>query len=148
MKKVTLPNDVLLPAVVRLLEEGESVTLKVKGKSMLPFIVGERDSVVLQAATVSELMIGDIVLAKLNDSRYVLHRIIGLDRGYISLMGDGNRHGRETCRGEAIVGQVIRIIKKERVIDCTTFVHRRKVAIWKALLPIRGYLLAIYRQIN
>lgn len=115
---------------------------------MLPFITGEHDSVVLQAVNTSELTIGDIVLATLDDSRYVLHRIIAMRHGYITLMGDGNLCGRETCTEEAIAGQAIRIIKRKKMIDCTASAQRRKAAVWKALLPIRGYLLAIYKQIN
>ena len=47
MKKVILSNDVLLPEIIRLLNEGESITMKVKGNSMLPFIT-DRNSVMYQ----------------------------------------------------------------------------------------------------
>lgn len=138
----------LLPEIIHLLKEGDTVTLKVKGNSMLPFITGERDSVVLQAANTSKLTMGDIVLATLDDSRYVLHRIVAMRHGRITLMGDGNLYGRETCTGERIAGQAIRIIKRGKMIDCTAPAHRRKAAVWKALLPVRRYLLAMYKQIN
>ena len=47
MKKVVMQNEILLTEVQRLVAEGESVTLKAKGTSMLPFIRGEHDNVVL-----------------------------------------------------------------------------------------------------
>ncbi|MCS2662028.1 S24/S26 family peptidase [Bacteroides fragilis] len=112
MQRVTLPNNVLLPEIIHLLKEGDTVIIKVKENSMLPFITGEHDSVVLQAANISKLTIGDIVLATLDDSRYVLHRIIAMRHGYITLMGDGNLYDKEICTEEAIAGQAIRIIKK------------------------------------
>ena len=68
--------------------------------------------------------------------------------GYITLMGDGNLYYKEICTEEAIAGQAIRIIKREKIIDCTAPAQRRKAAVWKALLPIRRYLLGIYKQIN
>lgn len=146
MQRLTLPNEVLLPEVIRLLEEGERVTMKVKGNSMLPFITGECDSVVLQK--VRCLAKGDIVLAEVGHGRYVIHRIIAIAGDHITLMGDGNLYGTERCRRDAITGQAIRIIKKGKTIDCTAPAQRRKAEIWKALLPIRRYLLAIYKQIN
>ena len=39
-EKVTLPNDMLLADVVSLLSSGHTVTLRAKGDSMFPFIVG------------------------------------------------------------------------------------------------------------
>lgn len=60
------------------------MTLKVRGNSMLPFIVGDRDSVVLIKA--QQLKNGDIVLAHLNNSRYVLHRIIKINSIGVSLL--------------------------------------------------------------
>lgn len=141
-----LPNEVLLPEVVRLLEAGETVTMKVKGDSMLPFITGERDSVVLRRT--GELKRGDIVLAKLNNGKYVIHRIIALAARRVTLMGDGNLYGREKCPRTAIAGQAIRILRKGKTIDCTAPAQRRRAALWKALLPVRRYLLGIYRRIT
>ena len=60
-----LANEILFPEVAALLEEGHTVTLKAKGTSMMPFIVGGRDSVVLQKA--DRVAVGDIVLARLDD---------------------------------------------------------------------------------
>ena len=146
MQRITLPNEKLLPEIVRLLREGESVTMKVKGNSMLPFITGDCDSVVLQPA--HHPGIGDIVLAKVDDGRYVIHRIVRMAGDCITLMGDGNLYGTERCHRDAIAGQAVRIIKVAKTIDCTTPTQRRKAELWKALLPLRRYLLAVYKRIN
>ena len=42
-------NDAFFASVIDLLREGKRVTIPVKGTSMLPFIVAERDLVVLEA---------------------------------------------------------------------------------------------------
>lgn len=146
MTRVTLPNEVLLSEVARLLEGGETVTMTVKGNSMLPFITGERDSVVLRWA--DTLKRGDIVLANLGNRRYVIHRIIALNAHRVTLMGDGNLYGTEQCSRTAIAGQAIRILRKGRTIDCTSPAQRRRAVLWRRLLPVRRYLLAIYRRIT
>jgi hypothetical protein len=62
-------------------------------------------------------------------------------------MGDGNLIGRERCRREDVIGKAVKIMKKDREIDCQSPSHLRKAAIWRSLLPIRRYLLAIYRRL-
>lgn len=47
--------------VSRMLQGGNSVTLRAKGNSMLPFIMEERDTVVLQKA--EAFAVGSVVLA-------------------------------------------------------------------------------------
>lgn len=146
MQRIVLPNEVLLPEVTRLLQEGETVTLKVKGDSMLPFITGERDSVVL--CKVHTPQKGDIVLARTDNGPYVLHRIIAVSGNRLTLMGDGNLCGTEQCTLDAVAGRAIRIIRKGKTTDCTLRRERRKAEVWKALLPIRRYLLALYKRIK
>lgn len=145
MEKRIVPNGLLLGEVSRLVAEGEKVTIMTKGSSMLPFIVGERDSVVLQRP--ENLVPGMIVLAFVEDSRYVLHRIISLEGDKVTLMGDGNLVGVERCRTEDIKAVAVRIISPEGETDCISRKHFRRAAIWKTLLPVRRWLLAIYRRL-
>ena len=46
MKK-SIPNEILLPEVARLIKEGHTVTITVRGNSMNPFLVDRRDRVTL-----------------------------------------------------------------------------------------------------
>lgn len=146
MKKVVLPNEILLPEVVRLLKEDERVTLRVKGNSMLPFIVGERDSVVL--GPVRTLKKGDIVLAQLADGRFVIHRIIAIGDNRIALMGDGNSYATENCIRKDVSGIVVKIIRNGKVIECESLSERSRVKLWNYLKPVRRYMLAVYRRIK
>ena len=45
-QKKIIPNEVLLPEVARLISEGHTVTLTVRGNSMNPFLVDRRDRIV------------------------------------------------------------------------------------------------------
>ena len=145
MQTKTVPNAELIPAIGKLVEEGQEVIFKPKGMSMLPFIRGGRDSVLLRKA--DELKVGDIALAEISEGRYVLHRIEKIEGETIVLMGDGNLVGRERCRREDVMAIAVKIIKGSREIDCQSQRHLRNAEIWKRLLPVRRYLLAIYRRI-
>ena len=145
MVKKIIPNDVLVNEIDKFVKEGLQVTFKPKGNSMLPFIVGERDSVVLKSP--ENIKKGDIVLAKVGVSHYVLHRVIAMRDDRITLMGDGNIVGTERCRLTDIVAVAIKINKGGKEIDCRSKFHFCKAGIWRMLKPVRRYLLAIYRRI-
>lgn len=149
MEVHVVPNDVLLSEVRQLLSEGHPVTIKVKGSSMLPFIVGNRDKVRLVVSRV--YLPKDIVLAEIAPGRYVLHRIkeitgSGTSLG-VTLMGDGNLVGCEHCSLSDIAGKVDCIFRNRKEVDPTSRRERIAVDIWLRLTPIRRWLLAIYRRI-
>ena len=139
-EKRVIPNEILLGEVTSLLAEGQEVVLLTKGGSMMPFLRSERDSVALRK--LDKVEVGDIVLAHLGGGRYVLHRIIAIDGDNVTLMGDGNLKGTESCLKSDISGTVVRILKasgKEYVPG--------KGRWWRALKPFRRYILGVYRRI-
>ena len=107
---------------------------------MLPFIRGEKDSVNLKRFDAVE--VGDIVLARIAPQRYVLHRIIAIEGDTVTLMGDGNLVGTESCRLSDILGTVREIIRPNGSVKKVT-----KGTIWRKLLPVRRYLLWVYRKL-
>ena len=139
-----IPNNILFDDVVSMLSKGHTVTLRARGNSMFPFIVGGRDCVVLQKVVC--IQEGDIVLAHLEGKRYVLHRIYYMNKDEIVLMGDGNVRGRERCHPEDVCGVVQKIIRNGRFISCHSLKEQRNVRFWKKLLPLRRYILAIWHR--
>lgn len=139
MDKRVLPNDVLLPEVAKFLDEGREVELSPKGNSMLPFIREGKDSVVLKKLPSVE--VGDIVLVQL-PGRYVMHRVVDENRNLLTLMGDGNIRGTESCTRDEVLGTVICIVRggKRRV-------KPGKGRWWRVLLPFRRIILGIYRRL-
>lgn len=140
-------DEVILSEAIRLVNDGVAVTFPVNGRSMLPFIVGGRDSVILEKP-IETLKVGDVVLAEVEGGRHVVHRIVGFDAGFVSLMGDGNLMGREHCREDQIKAKVSYVVfpsGKKRSLD--SFKSRFLAKIWFELLPLRRWLLAIYRRV-
>ena len=121
-----------------MLEEGRTVRFTPLGNSMLPFIRGGRDNVVL--CKKDSVEVGDIVLVRLQ-GRYVLHRVIGLDGEKVTLMGDGNISGTEECTLKDVMGTVTEIGRGNKTVK------PGKGRLWRALKPVRRYILAIYRRI-
>ena len=150
ISRKTARTELLMNEALLLIEEGKRGIVRVKGSSMLPFLRGDKDSVELEKA--SEIKCGDIVLAYVEECRFVLHRIIRIDGERVVLMGDGNLKGCEYCRIEDIKAKAVNIIKPAKggykKISCTDRTHMRKADLWKKLLPVRRYILAIYKRIS
>lgn len=147
MNSIVIPNAVMLGEVSRMLCEGHSVVLMTRGNSMLPFIRGGADSVEL----VREDSYGpyDIVLAELSEGHYVLHRILSIGEGIVTLKGDGNLLGTETCRVDDIKGRAVKIIsRKGKETDCLSAGFERRSRRWvRAPYLCRRICIAVYRRI-
>ena len=140
-------DNEIIEEAIRLVREGVSVTLPVNGNSMLPFIIGGKESVILQKP--EQLIVGDVVLAWADGYRYVVHRIIRIDGDRVTLMGDGNLVGTEHCRVDDVKARVTHVVDaKGRQHDLYHTWRRRAAKVWFWLRPIRRYLLAIYRRVK
>ena len=146
MQTKIIPNETLILEIGNLIQEGTDVVFRPKGMSMLPFIRGGKDSVLLRKA--GGLKEGDIVLAKVEGGSYVLHRIDKIQGNYLILMGDGNLVGKERCSLADVIAVAVQILKDDKVIDCQSKTHMRRARFWRRLLPIRRYLLAIYKRVK
>lgn len=147
VKILSLPNEVLLPEVCKVLDEGRDVVMKVRGWSMNPFIDGDRDSVLLRKETA--YVPGDVALAQPSPGTYVLHRIVSIESdGRVTLMGDGNLMGQEHCDIAHVYGRAIEVIRPSgKRTSLVSDRSLRRARLWSWLLPARRWLLAFYRHI-
>ena len=136
----------ILEEATRLAKEGLSVTLPVKGNSMLPFIIGGKESVILQKP--DHPKVGDVVLAWVENCRYVVHRIIKIDGHDVVLMGDGNIIGTEHCKIDDICAIATHVVSADgKRHDLYSKWRMRATRLWWYLRPIRRFILAIYRRL-
>lgn len=150
--RMELPNHLLLGAVKDAIREGHTATIMVKGWSMRPFLEHQRDKVLLDSPTGATLY--DAVLAEIAPNTFVLHRIIDIkphpsntELDEITLMGDGNIQGTEHCLRKNLCGIVTHYIRPNRTIPANEPRLIRRIKRWNKLLPIRRYLLLIYKAI-
>lgn len=140
-----LPNNDILGDVIKLVNEGQRVTLPVNGYSMLPFIIGGKESVELVKP--EKAAVGDVVLAWINGCRYVVHRIIRIEGNQVQLMGDGNLTAEEYCTINDVKARAEYVIApngKRRYLY--TPQRLRFSRLWSKLLPVRRWILAVYRR--
>lgn len=145
MTQKTFPNAQLLPEVVKMLNEGHTVTLPLKGYSMRPFLENGRDKALL--IKVQHLRKGDPVLAEVRPGHYVLHRIVAIHSNRVVLCGDGNL-ANEYCRQKDVRASVIGFYRKgrttlDRIDGCKWRIYSM---IWVNLRPFRRILLGVYRR--
>ncbi len=141
--RMEVPNAVLFAQVRDALSSGCTATINVKGYSMRPFLEHCRDRVTL--APVVQLAVGDAVLAEVSKDFYVLHRIIHIGGEHLTLMGDGNLKGVEHCRIGDVVGVVVQYHYPHRIVKADAPGLRRRIKVWRRLLPVRRYLLFMYK---
>ena len=144
--KVQFENAIFLPEIVKMLNEGHTVTLTLRGNSMRPFLEDCRDKALFVKPTT--IAVGDPVLAEIAPKHFVLHRIVAINGEAVTLLGDGNL-STEHCQKKDIVGAVIGFYRKGRTtLDRTDgWKWRCYSYVWTSLRPIRRYLLGVYRRI-
>lgn len=139
-------DEFYFQAAEQLVKEGQEIILHPKGSSMLPFIRGGVDRVLLVKPY--HIRKGDVVLCRMHyGPNFLLHRVWDIKGDTVILMGDGNLKGKEICKTEDIIARVDEVIGpdgKHRRLD--TPLQRAAARVWRWLLPFRRYLLAIYRR--
>ena len=143
--EIQFANADFIPEVIKILNDGYTVTINLRGFSMRPFLEDGRDKALLTKP--QNIKTGDPVLAEIHPKHFVLHRIIKIEGDNITLLGDGNLL-TEHCKRENIVGAVIGFYRKGRnEMDPTDGLKWKLYSFaWSQLRPIRRYLLGIYRR--
>ena len=140
-----MTDEQIIQEAVRLVQDGVSVTFPVKGRSMLPFIFGGRESVILQKP--ESLKRGHVVLAEIAPDRYVVHRIIKVETDLITLMGDGNICGTESCPPDKVLAVATHVVDAD---GCKRPLQSRwqmfKAALWYHIRPFRRIILGVLRR--
>lgn len=127
-------NNVAFSLVRDILLSGKSVTVSVKGNSMLPFYKSG-SKVTIFPADDNCFKKYSVVFADAG-GHFVIHRIISVNGNRATLLGDGNIVGTETMTKDNIYGY----------IKCSS-IHIFLAKIWLFLRPFRRYPLAILRRI-
>lgn len=142
---IHINNAALLPEVIRCINSGHTVTLPLRGISMRPFLEDGRDKALLTSP--ERVAVGDVVLAETTPAHYVLHRIVKIDNGKVTLLGDGNLTA-EHCDISDLKAKATGFYRKGRATADYTNDMKWHVYSWwwTRLLPIRRYLLWIYRK--
>lgn len=146
---LSVENSLFFREVEHLLQQGEQVTIKVRGHSMLPWLRNDKHHVVVRRHTDADVKVGAVMFF-IYSGQWFMHRLRKIDGEKLYFAGDGNYRqwevvGREDLRG--IVVSIISPVGKE--MKCEAIVWRLKSCVW-LILPalLRRCILATVRRLK
>ena len=147
--KLELRNDIFFAEVERMISEGKSVTIPVKGFSMRPMMRSEKERVILTAHSNNDIKQGAVMLFRYK-GQHIMHRIVKIEGQNITFAGDGNYRIREQATKDDIVAQVTTIIRPSgRTISLDSRRWRIYSTLWLALPKIvRRFILGLTNKLK
>ncbi len=142
MKKTRLID--ILPEINKVLDQGDTFSFMPNGISMLPTIVGGRDTVTVKKPT-DKLKKFDIILYRRKSGQFVLHRIIDLDSEKYILCGDNEVYPEKNVEHNQIIGVVTRYTRKGKIIEADS---KKFISDAKKRVNSRPYRQFVFRAKN
>ena len=115
-----LEPQVLMPALLALMEETGTVPLVISGSSMTPFLVHGRDTVYLSKVT-APLKRGDMILYRRDCGAYILHRIFRSEGDTYTLVGDAQTMLEPGIRADQVLAVVTAVRRKGKLLKQGSF---------------------------
>lgn len=141
-----LPPEMLIPELLALLEETDSVPLTISGNSMTPFLAHGRDTVFLSKVT-RPLKKGDMIFYRRQNGQYVLHRICRVHPDSFDLVGDAQTYIETGIRPEQVLAVVNTVRRKGRLLEKGHFWWDFFEMFWLRIIPLRPLVCRIYGRL-
>ena len=122
---ITINKAIMMEEIRKLISEGRTVTITVKGNSMNPFMVHLRDQMTLGPWKKEDIRRGTVALVKDRTGNHLIHRIMQV-------------------RPEGVMYSITR---KGRTYTPKSLIWRTYSAVWMALTPLRRWPLGLWRKI-
>lgn len=150
MKRKTkiVRSDVFFDEIAEQIAIGEKVIIRAKGESMRPFIRNGCDKIVLEKPGEEGLKKGNIVLARVSDGRFVIHRIEKVEKNSLVLRGDGNLAIREVCRLQDVIALATTVVRNDKAIEKGSIRWNCMSRLWPSGSFLRRLLLGLNRRWN
>ena len=134
------------------LADGGEFNMKPKGSSMLPLIVGDRDSIVLKRDFVNIARKHDIAFYRRPGGQFVLHRVMKVCKdGTYVMCGDSQTVLERGVPSTSIIGVVSTIVRNGKKINLRGFVYSVYVFLWTKMFirkPIKLFVRAVRKVIR
>lgn len=136
------------PIIEELLSGGFRIKLIVTGSSMYPFLRHEIDSFELFYDIRHNVRKCDIVLIQRENGQYILHRVVKVskDKAFY-LAGDAQSIVEGPIMYDQLIGVVTKVFRREKEINCESFLWRMLSTIWILMLPARPIIIIGYRKV-
>ena len=145
--RTAVSNRELFQEVAEMVALGRRVEIVGKGNSMFPLIRGGLDKIVLRKTDDFSLEKGNLLLVKLSNANYVLHRVKKYNISTVTLQGDGNLRVVETCNVEDIIAEAVEVIRGKKRIVKGSFAWKLFCLLSVQPYMIRRVVLAVWRRV-
>ena len=141
--KVTVidPQD-LIPQLLELLDETDTVPLLMSGNSMSPFLIHGRDTVYLSKITEPPQR-GDMILYRRDNGKFVLHRVYEAGKTF-TMVGDAQPLLEKGIRPEQMLAKVTAVTRKGKLLKKGSFWWDFFETTWLRFLPMRRPIHKLY----
>jgi len=140
-----IPVSIWWELILPLMQEGYQLKICPAGGSMIPFLVGGRDEAVLSLPDENfRFRVGDIILYRIEDGIYVLHRITRIHGPDIYTLGDAQTKIYGPIKREDIIAYADYIIRKGKKIPRSNPRYRILATIWRWIRPYRRKVMDAY----
>lgn len=129
-----------IDAIQEVLDCDGEFRLYPKGRSMLPLIRQEKDSVVLKKRTNDSdvsLKKNEIAFYRRDNGQFVLHRVMRVEQdGTYTMCGDNQLYFEKNIRTDQVIGYVSQIYRRDKLLRLSSLRYRLYVSIW-TWMPLR-----------
>jgi signal peptidase I len=127
-----------------ILARGSQVRFEARGASMRPFIQ-DGDLVTIQAVEAGSVKKGDILLARMNGGRLVVHRARQVTPAFVLIQGDAVMDPDGRLSLSSILGRVTAVERAGRPVHFNHGMQRFLSAAWLVAAPVRRQLFGLMR---
>lgn len=143
MEKKTINTREYVGLLKQLVEEGETVSMRIVGSSMSPFLIHDRDLITFKAPE-GELKKGDMVFLQRESGQYVMHRIYAVKPDGYYMVGDAQTEIEGPIRREQIFAVIIKVRRKGKWMEPGNFWWNFFERVWINIIPVRKAVVVFY----
>lgn len=149
LEKDSIPANAWLPVFLELLHQGKQVKLSPHGYSMYPYLISDRDQVILEEPK-RKYKRGDVALYRRDSGIYVLHRIhhISKDGTRFYMLGDSQKQIEGPLRQEQMLALAVTLIRNGREISVDSFWYKLSYHLWFRVRFFRIKMIKFWRMVR
>lgn len=139
-----------METVRELLREGHEVPLIITGNSMSPFLIHERDQILISRVN-RPLKKGDMAFFRRKTGQYIMHRIRYIKKGKgegekeYYFIGDAQTVTEGPIARNQIFGLITAVQRKGKTLKAGDFWWEFFEHVWLHMIPLRHVICRIYR---
>lgn len=143
MQNATLNTREYVGRLKLLVEAGDTVSMRIVGSSMSPFLIHNRDIIFFKAPD-RKLRRGDMVFFQRDSGQYVMHRIYAVKPDGYYIIGDAQTEIEGPVRPEQVFALIIKVKRKDRWLEPGDFWWDFFEKIWIRSIPLRKVFTKLY----